>query len=479
MRMNYSDNSEYFIAMNEIKSTNKQSITRQLIHLALPVIGSHLFQMAYNLIDIFYVSRLGSSAVAAVGSAGFFLHMGWALSTLPATGAGIKVSHLVGQKAFDKIQSHLRTAWITVIMLASLTLLIILLFGHALINFYHLNSPLIEESAHRYLLLAGFGVLFFYQNTLFTSLFIGYGNTQIPFRINALGFITNMILDPILIFGFGWGILGAAAATLISQIVVTGSFIIQLWNVPALGPWHGTFRLDCLKGNIRLGISPAIQRIVFATIAIFMARIISNFGSSAIAAQRIGLQIESLTFMTVAGFSAAVGSLSGRAFGAKDAFRHWKIFRSGMGLAIAIGLITTTLFLVFPKTIFSIFIRTPEDLALGVQYLTILGYSQIFMSIEMVATGAFHGWGRTLIPSSISIILTSLRIPAAIYLTHTIGLGLSGIWWSITLSSIGKGFLISGLFVFLFKSDAIAMRIKNRYKKIICYKRDGIADTTF
>ena len=124
-------------------------------------------------------------------------------------------------------------------------------------------------------------------------------------------------------------------------------------------------------------------------------------------------------------------------------------------IAIILGTINTLILVFLGQYIFSIFINEGEAILKGTDYLKILGYSQLFMCIEIVVTGAFRGLGKTLIPSMISIILTGSRIPLAYLISKPNILGLNGIWWSISISSILKGTLLLGIFIFLVKTQKL------------------------
>ena len=114
------------------------------------------------------------------------------------------------------------------------------------------------------------------------------------------------------------------------------------------------------------------------------------------------------------------------------------------------GLLTTAVLVFLPQYIFRVFIREPEVIPLGVDYLRILGYSQLFMCMEILTAGAFSAYGKTLPPSVVSILFTSARIPMALVLGRT-ALGLNGVWWSISLSSVFKGVILVCLFVIFMK----------------------------
>lgn len=424
---------------------------KELVKLALPVIATSFMSMAYNFINLIFVGRLGSDAVAAVGSAGFFMNLSWGVATLLTVGVGIKVSHAMGQKNPNLAKSYVKSGIQAVIVMALIYYVLLAISRNFLIGIVGINDVRIEQSASFYLLLIGLCIPFQFQNLFFTSALIGYGDSKSPFSINAMAFVCNMILDPIFIFLLDMGINGAALATILSQALATLLFYKKLATIKELSPVGVSFQKKQLKEIMQLGISPTIQRISFTLIAIAMARIISEWGATAIAVQKVGIQIEAVSYMTAGGFMHALASLSGKAYGAGNYNEQWKIFRSGMFLAVTVGLLTSILLIAFPKTLFSIFLNDAESLAMGSNYLVILGFSQLFMCVELMTTGAFFGWGRTHIPAITSISLTLLRIPMALAFIHFWSNSLSSVWWSISISSMAKGVLLVTVYIVLFR----------------------------
>jgi putative MATE family efflux protein len=428
------------------------SILHQLIRLALPVIATSFMTMAYNFINMIFVGRLGSDAVAAVGSAGFFMNLSWGISSILTVGAGIKVSHAMGEKNPLLAKSYVRSGILALVILSVAYFLILAVGRNLLISIVGLNDPVTESAASHYLLLIGMSIPFSFQNLFYTSVLIGYGDSKTPFRVNTTVLALNIVLDYLLIFIAGFGISGAAIGTILSQALGTFLFYRRLNHIEELKPAGVTYQSNLLKNIVSLGVSPTIQRVSFTLIAIVMARIISNWGPHAIAVQKVGIQIEAISYMTAGGFMSALSSISGKAYGAKDYQKQWNAFRSGMLLAVIIGIITSAVLVVFPQPLFSIFLQDKESLAMGSEYLVILGFSQLFMCLELMATGAFFGWGRTNIPAITGISLTLLRIPMALAFIHFWQSSLSSVWWSISISSIAKGILLVALYIILFKT---------------------------
>lgn len=432
--------------MNDYKSSLKQLIT-----LALPVIATSFMSMAYNFINILFVGKLGSNAVAAVGTAGFFMNLSWGISALFTVGAGIKVSHAIGARNVFQAKSYVKSGIVAIFVTGICYYLLLLTLRRFLVNLVGLNDPEVEKAAANFLAIIGLSIPFSFHNLFLTNVFIGYGDSRIPFRINTSAFVLNMLLDPLFIFVFHWGIYGAAAGTLIAQATGALLFNQKLRMNDSLKPSGIPFRKDLLRSMAGLGFNTTLQRVSFSFIAIVMARIISNWGPGAIAVQKVGIQIEAISYMTAGGFMSALSSLSGKAYGAKDYYAQWKSFGSGILLATFLGMITSLLLILFPEQLFSVFLDEPNTLAMGKNYLTILGFSQLFMCLELVSMGAFFGWGKTNIPALTSISFTLLRIPMALLFIRFISNSLSSVWWSITISSIAKGIVLVTLFIILFK----------------------------
>ncbi|MCK9641077.1 MAG: MATE family efflux transporter, partial [Prolixibacteraceae bacterium] len=133
-------------------------------------------------------------------------------------------------------------------------------------------------------------------------------------------------------------------------------------------------------------------------------------------------------------------------FGANKWERIFKGYFTTITISGTIGILVTICFLVFGREIYTLFLREEEGISLGVRYLSILAISQFFMCIEITTGGVFNGVGKTIPPSLVGITLTGLRIPLALYLSQPTIFGVTGVWWSITLTSVVKGLILFGWF---------------------------------
>jgi putative MATE family efflux protein len=435
------------------------SITGKLVKLALPIMATSFVQVAYNMTDMIWLGRVGTNAVAASGTAGFFTWFASALFMITKTGAEVGVAQSIGREDMESARKYVSNTLKLTTVIAIIYSLILIAFRHQVIGFFNLGDVEVISMSIDYLVIVSLGFAFYFLNPVFSGIFNGSGNSATPFRINSIGLVINMILDPLMIMGIGpfpeMGVRGAAWATIIAQFIVTIFFIrstrqenklfkdLNILKIPFDG--------DCIKTIMKLGLPSSVQQGFFAIIGMVIARIIAQWGPTAVAAQKVGNQIESISWMTAAGFSTAISTFVGQNYGAEKWDRIKEVYKKGLRIVGVIGVFATILLIFGANPLFKFFIPDdPEALKIGVGYLKILGLSEIFMTCEIASRGAFNGLGRTVPPSVVGVIFNALRIPLALILSST-SLGLDGVWWTVTISSSLKGIVLTIWYIIVLK----------------------------
>ncbi len=439
------------------------SISDKLVKLAIPIMATSFIQMAYNLTDMLLIGRVGTNAVAAIGTAGSFINLSMSFAMISKIGAEVRVAQNLGKKDEDGARKYIVSALQINLMLSMLYGLIVFLLSKQLIGFFKLSDATIIHMSETYLRIMAISMPISCVIPVFTAIFNGSGNSRTPFIINTIGLATNIILDLVLINGFGpipkLGVLGAALGTMLAQTVVVGFFVAIILKSRERYLKFNIFtkpNIEYIKNIFKLGLPAGCQHGLFAVYSILLSRIIASFGPTPIAVQKVGIQIEAISWMTAGGFSTALGSFVGQNYGAKKFERIKKGYKATITIAIIVGALTSLLLIFGGEAIFSVF--TPGDtgaIALGKDYLIILGYSQLFMCIEITTAGVFNGLGRTYIPATVSVILTGMRVPAAMLLSSSNMLGVDGVWWSISMSSVLKGIVLVSIFFVLVKKGIL------------------------
>ena len=422
-------------------------ILKTLTKLAIPIMASSFLGTLYNITDMAWIGLLGAKAVAGVGVGGMFTWLSQGLVSMARMGGQVQVAQCIGRGDKEEAHKYAQTAiQLTIIMgLASA----VLLFLHPLVGFFQLQDPVALQAALSYTKIAcGFIVFSFLALTL-TGIYTAQGDSKTPFLANFIGLITNMILDPLLILGLGpvkkLGVNGAAIATVTAQVIVMVILIAGILRQKKENVLKGIriftgIPSRYLGGICKIGVPTAIQGMAYCGISMVLTRMVSGFGAEAVATQRVGGQIESVSWNTADGFGAALNAFIGQNYGAGKMERVKKGYQAALWSVGTWGLMITAIFVLKPEAIAEIFFHEPKAIATAIGYLTIVGFSEAFMSVELMTVGALSGLGKTRLCSVISILSTSARIPLAIILSAT-PLGINGIWWALSVTSIVKGIL--------------------------------------
>ena len=434
----------------------KGPILKTLTKLAIPIMASSFLGTLYNITDMAWIGLLGSKAVAGVGVGGMFTWLSQGLAAMARMGGQVQVAQCIGRGERDRAHGFAQAAVQLATLMGMAYAVISLLFTRQMVAFFQLTDPEAQTAALAYTKIACGLIVFSFLTLTMTGLYTAQGDSKTPFLANLIGLVTNMILDPVLILGPGpfpkLGVVGAAIATVTAQAIVLmmmilGMIIQKKENVLKGIRLTAKIPKEYLSGLCRIGIPTAIQGMAYCAISMVLTRMVSAYGAEAVATQRVGGQIESISWNTADGFAAALNAFIAQNYGAGKMDRVRKGYRASLWTVGIWGLLISVVFICFPQTIADIFFHEPKAVATAVGYLVIIGFSEAFMCVELTTVGALSGLGRTRLCSIISITFTSARIPLAIILGGLIGL--SGIWWALSVTSIVKGIIFTCTFLWI------------------------------
>ena len=312
------------------------------------------------------------------------------------------------------------------------------------------TSPEVTAMGSAYLTVMIYGIWTLFLSFVITDVFQAAGDTFTPMVLVAGSLALNAVLDPLLIFGgFGLpalGIAGAAWATVASRLlfIVVGLALMLRGNrhfrlgrlLPERFDWRTFGRV------LRIGLPPSVNGVLFAFVYMILTRAVSRFGDESIAALRIGHLVEFVNYCTGLGFAAAASTLVGQNLGAGRPERAAEAMRRILWVLCAIVGAASIPFFACPQWIVRAFSADPQVVAAGTRYLLILGLSQVFMVVETTVDGGFSGAGDTVPPTLVTVPLTVARIPLSWLMAFTLSMGVEGVWWSISGTTILKGILV-------------------------------------
>ena len=421
-------------------------ILQKLVALSLPIMATSFMQMAYSLTDTFWMGILSrdygaSGAVAAVGTAALYLWLSMGLISLCRMGAEIGVSQNMGRGDPEAAKGFAQNAIVMAIVLGLMYSVIMIIARRPLIGFFNIADPFVVRQAEQYLAVTAIGLPAMFVHNVITGCFNGFGNTKLPFYINSFGLALNIAISPLLIFVFGLGIVGAALGTVIATAV---NVALKLWAIKRYSnrPFEDfSFRFKIDKAKmvqiLKWGGPVAIESMTFTFLFMVVSRLVADFGTEAIAAHRVGYQVEALSFMVGGGFAMAYGSFVGQNYGAKK----WSRLHSGYKISTAVmavyGLVITLVLFVFARPLVSIFLNNVYEIQMGVDYLRIVALTQLLFCMEGVAVGSFRGRGLTMKPTITSAGSNVLRVIVTYALAAT-ALGITGVWAGIAIAMTVK-----------------------------------------
>ena len=400
--------------------------------------------MLYNLTDMFWLGRLGSEEVAATAAIGLYMWLSVAFMLLGSIGASIGVSQAFGSGDINKAKAY-TTASIIIGMICGLAYTaIMIIFRFQLIGFFNFREENVINLAENYLSVVSLAFPLTFLSATMGAVFTASGNSRTPFVCNIVGTLINMVLDPILIFVLGFGVLGAAYATIIGQAAAFLMFVFFYKtgkNKPFEKPEFFVLpKWENIVWVIKKAVPVSAESFLFTFLVIITTRREAFFGSDAVAISRVGSQIESLTWLVGGAFGTALVSFMGQNAGAKKFDRIGETFKIASLVMFCYGAFVSLILVLLGKYLFWLFLPDPVLTERSILYFMILAICQIPMCMEAVSSNSFRGMGNTLLPAVINTTCNILRVLFVYVLSMEIlGLGLPGVWIGITISACLKG----------------------------------------
>lgn len=417
------------------------SIPKHLLMFALPMLAANLLQTGYSIINTIWVGNiLGPDAVGAVAISFPIIFILIAVTAGITLATTILVSQYFGAKDYTMVKRVVNNSFSIATILGLLLTIIGILSSDSMLRL--MNTPKeIFPLASSYLKITIYGFILIYFSALIVSVLRGIGDTVTPLKFMVLGVIINAILDPLLIIGIGpfpnLGLSGAAVASLIAQLIAFISALIYLNNknsIVAVTPKN--FNLDTkLTGlTFKIGFPSIIQQSLISLGVVFVTTFVNAFGSSAIAAFGAAGRLEQVAFMPAMSIGMACSALAGQNIGANKKERVHEVFKWGIILTTIITLTISSVLVVFPHILLSMFVQDPTVLEIGSTYLRIVASAYIFFAVMFVSNGIINGSGHTFVTMVFTLLsLWCIRVPLSAYLSHT-KLGITGIWIAIAIS---------------------------------------------
>ena len=420
--------------VNEFIKTPRKS----LLVLAYPVVIAMLVQVSYNIVDTAFVGRLGAEAIAALTFSFPLFFILTAINAGIGTGMASMISRFLGAK--NKKQAE-NTAVHGIIISLALALGIFLAAFFALKPLFTLLGAQgsVLQLATDYTSIILMGIFIMFPTFVITSIFSAQGDTRTPMKIQVIGLIANIILDPIFIYVFGLGVKGAAIATVIAMLLGLSLGIYYLKKRSYLN-----VKLKCFKYSNKItreifyiGIPASLMMILVSVYIIFLNRFAAHFGTEYVATSGIAYRLDSLAFLPVVGFTTALSTLVGMFYGAK----RYDLLRGIVSFAVKIGfgftLLISVIFFIFPQIFLRIFTEDPVLLSLGASYMRIYVWTFPFVVFTIVGARTLQAIGKGMPGLIINLVrILVVAIPLAYIFVFVLGYGFVSIAVAMIIGNI-------------------------------------------
>lgn len=429
-------------------------ILRSLLTLAVPIVAANVLQSAYQIIDAFWVGRLGGAAVAAVSLSFPVMFLMFAIGAGLSIAGSTLIAQYVGARN-ENMVAHVAGQTLLMVVLASLVLGTIGYFtAPALLRLMGV-APDVYPGALGFMRVSFVGLVFNFTFFVFQAIMRGIGKPMLPVYIVLGTVFLNFALDPLLIFGWGpvpgYGVMGAAIATLTTQgIAAVIGIVVLRRGMHGIHVRRRDFIPDLgyVKRAFFLGFPASVELSARALGLMVMTFLIASFGTLTLAAYGVGSNILQVVTIPAMGLSMAVSTLVGQNIGAGNVERAARIGQLGAALGFAsltlLGIVV--FFCAAPLVAFFV----PKDaavIAAGAGFLRIMALAWGFMGVQFALTGVFRASGNMVVTMVLTLVSQwVLQFPLAYVLSKHTTLGADGIWWALPISNVVTALITIGVY---------------------------------
>ena len=411
-------------------------VWKVIVRFAVPLLVGNLLQQFYNITDSIIVGQfLGKEALAAV-SASFFIYY-FIISFVIGVGSGttVVISQLFGAKQYQKVQLAFSSFFIFMLVGGIILSIAGIIFAEPVFRLTNTPEEVIPQAVAYFRIYIGGTFLFVTFNSII-SILRGVGESVRPMLFILITTVLNIAFDLLFILVFKWGIEGAARATVVSQgigMCIALAYVNNTHPLLSIKKQDMLFDWKLFKESLKIGLPTSVQQCAIALGLIALLGIVNSFGTNTLTAYGAAGKIDTIITQAILTLSGALAAFCGQNIGAGRLDRVKKGVQFTMYTNIALGLLTFAAVYLFGNEMMRIFTKDIDVVAIGKEYLLIIGGFFIVHGALNVYNGALRGAGDTLFPMITSLVcLWLIRIPLAYYLSSW--LGRNGIWWAIGIS---------------------------------------------
>jgi len=433
---------------------------KHTLRFAMPVLAGSILQQLYNTVDTIVVGRYaGQAALAAVGTTGTFAFFFLAVALGFSAGSGVIAAQRFGARDTDGVRSAASTGILMLMAMGLICTVIAMLVARpAFVHLINVPAEILEMSMTYYLIFAG-GMIFQFAYNIFSALLRAVGDSAATLYFLLISSVINVVMDLLFVAVFKWGVAGAAAATVLSQVgAAVAAFVYMTRKYPVFRfklkeySWSG----DIAGQTLKIGFPIALQTAIVSIGLTFIQRAVNDFGENMTASFTVAMRIEMYLNLPGNAFQTTLATYTGQNIGAGRMDRVRKGLWQTFAMSIGITLLVSVCIRVFSPQLVHIFGLSELAADYCMQHLAATAFVYLLLNAYFPVFGVFQGSNHVLPSALIAFVVLTVRVIVTFVFRYSSIFGITIIWWN-GLFGFGLGFLITWIYFFSGKWEKNAL----------------------
>lgn len=434
---------------NSMEVFHNSPVSQAVFKNILPAIAAMLMVLVYNLADTFFIGQTNDDLqVAAVSLATPVFLMFMSVGTIFGVGGTSVISRAMGEKKQDYAKKVCSFCMWACVMAGIVMSCLFLIFMDHILTILGASADT-WDFAHDYLTIVSFGGIFVLISNCFSNVLRAEGEAAKAMIGQVIGNLLNVVLDPIMILGFGWNIKGAAIATVIGNAIAALYYIVYFMRKKSslsIDIKDFSIKDKICSSVLAIGVPASLASLLMSISQIIMNGIMSGYGDMAVAGSGVAMKVTMITGMLAMGVGQGVQPLLGYCVGARTWDRYHKILKFSLYFSFILSVVMTAICYLFTNQIVSVFLTEKSAFEYGVRFARILLTTSVFFGVFYVLTNALQAMGAAVPSLIINLSRQGMIYIPALYILNSL-LGADGLIWAQPVADVLSIGLAAALYI--------------------------------
>lgn len=433
------------------KSMTEGAPWKHIAKFAVPVLLGSLLQQLYNTVDTIIVGNFASEeALSAVGTTGTFTFFFLAIAMGLSAGNGVVIAQYYGGKDERGVRHNASAGILFLMVLGVISAILGIIFARPALKYLVAVPAEILDLTVQYFMIYSFGLIFQYGYNILSAILRAVGDSKATLYFLLISSCANVVLDLLFVAVFKWSVVGAAVATVISQLgSLIAAYIYMTKKYPIFRFKLSDYKWDkiAVKKTIEIGMPISLQLIIVSVGLTFIQRAVNEFGKVMTASFTVGQRIEQYINLPCNALQTTLATYTGQNIGANKLDKVKKGTRQGLFLSLCTTLVISLLIWIFAENIAGLFGLSSEALEYCVPHIQTIAMINVILSMYVPLFGVYQGMGHSGFPAIVATCALGVRVATVYLFRYSDFFGHTIIWWN-GLFGFGTGFMVAWIYYF-------------------------------